>query len=125
MKKDSKPMASFLIRNILLDKFSNDKIKEFSMTTAEIKKEIVKSNYQEGYIKFILESYFKIKEEKGRFLFSRKKLDWLLAKKRIRKSQRLSSELMKGFLKYINSFDTKIDCAESLNMSRVTLDNII
>lgn len=46
-------------------------------------------------------------------------------KERIRKSERLLPDERKKFKQYVDSFETKIDCAESLGLSRVTLDRLI
>ena len=46
-------------------------------------------------------------------------------KERKRKSEKLLPDERKRFNRYVDSFETKIDCAEALNISRVTLDHII
>lgn len=48
-----------------------------------------------------------------------------IATPRKRKSEKLSSEERKQFNKYVESFDVKTDCAEALNISRVTLDRMM
>lgn len=47
-----------------------------------------------------------------------------LPTQRKRKSEKLTAEEKKQFNKYVDSFDTKLDCAEALHISRVTLDRL-
>lgn len=46
-------------------------------------------------------------------------------KERKRKSVRLEPELKKAFRKYVNSFDTILDCAEDLEVHFNTVPNIL
>lgn len=44
---------------------------------------------------------------------------------RKRRSEKMSKEEHKAFIKYIGSFETKSDAADSIGVSRTTLDNLI
>ena len=44
---------------------------------------------------------------------------------RKRKSEKMSKEEHKAFLKYVGSFPTKVDAAVALGVSRPTLDGLI
>lgn len=44
---------------------------------------------------------------------------------RKRRSEKLTQEERRSFRKYVESFDTKQDCAIALGITRPTLDNII
>jgi hypothetical protein len=44
---------------------------------------------------------------------------------RKRRSEKMSKEEHKAFIKWVNSFDTKTDAVVALGISRPTLDNLI
>lgn len=44
---------------------------------------------------------------------------------RKRRSEKLTKEEQKAFLKYVESFPTKVDACGALGISRVTLDAVI
>jgi hypothetical protein len=44
---------------------------------------------------------------------------------RKKRSEKMTAEERKAFLKYIKSFETKYDAKEALSVSRPTLDNLI
>lgn len=44
---------------------------------------------------------------------------------RVKRSEEMTREEFVAFLKWVNRFPTKVDCSEALDVTRMTLDNLI